>query len=52
MFHMNFEEPAIALDLSSHTLDEIYQIYREEVYPTGKAYLFFDEIQNLPGWER
>ncbi len=52
MLHMNFEEPAIAPNLKLESLDEIYQVYREEIYPQGKAYLFFDEIQNVPGWER
>lgn len=52
MFHMNFEEPAIAPSMRLNILDEIYQTYREEVYPIGKAYLFFDEIQNVPEWER
>ena len=52
MLHMNFEEPAISVNLSVATLDQLYRTYREEVYPTGKAYLFFDEIQNVPNWEK
>ncbi|OGO92572.1 MAG: hypothetical protein A3F41_06615 [Coxiella sp. RIFCSPHIGHO2_12_FULL_44_14] len=52
MLHMNFEEPAIALDVKLEILDELYQTYRREIYPQGKAFLFFDEIQNVPGWER
>ena len=52
MLHMNFEEPAIANKLSTEMLDELYRSYREEVYPEGKAYLFFDEIQNVPAWEK
>lgn len=52
MLHINFEEPAISANLSVATLDQLYHTYREEVYPTGKAYLFFDEIQNVPGWEK
>jgi uncharacterized protein len=52
MLHMNFEEPALAPTLGLPLLDEIYNLYREEVFPTGKAYLFFDEIQNVPGWEK
>lgn len=52
MLHMNFEEPALAPHLKLQLLDEIYQSYRSEIYPTGKAYLFFDEIQNVPEWER
>ena len=52
MLHMNFEEPAIAPKLSLEVLDQIYRTYREEIYPAGKAYLFFDEIQNVPHWEK
>lgn len=52
ILHFNFEEPAIASRLSVELLDEIYQSYRGEVYPVGQAYVFFDEIQNVPGWEK
>lgn len=33
-------------------LESLYQTYRQEVAPTGKCYLFIDEIQNIDGWER
>ena len=52
MLHMNFEEPSIAPQLSLALLDDMYRTYREQVYPVGKAYIFFDEIQNVPDWER
>ena len=52
LLHMNFEEPALASMLNLELLDEIYQTYREEIYPVGKAYIFFDEIQNVPNWEK
>ncbi len=52
MLHMNFEEPAIAPRLNLEALDQIYRTYREEIFPIGKAYLFFDEIQNVPHWEK
>ncbi len=52
MLHMNFEEPAISPGLSIEHLDELYRTYREELYPSGRAYLFFDEIQNVPAWEK
>lgn len=52
ILHMNFEEPSIAPQLSLALLDEIYQTYRNHIYPTGKAYIFFDEIQNVPQWEK
>lgn len=52
ILHMNFEEPALAPMMDLDLLDEIYQTYRNEIYPQGTAYLFFDEIQNVPQWER
>jgi predicted AAA+ superfamily ATPase len=50
--HMNFEEPALSLNLSLDILDKLYDTYRTRIYPEGKAYIFFDEIQNVPEWER
>lgn len=52
MLHINFEEPALAPELSIQLLDDIYRTYREEVFPEGSVYLFLDEIQNVPQWER
>lgn len=52
ILHMNFEEPGLGPFLSLELLDEIYNLYRTEIYPEGKAYIFFDEIQNVPDWER
>jgi predicted AAA+ superfamily ATPase len=52
MLHINFEEPQLIPFLTLKGLDEIYDQYREHLFPKGKAYLFFDEIQNIPEWER
>ena len=52
MLHINFEEPALAPYLNLKILDELYDLYRSQIYPRGKAYLFLDEIQNIPEWER
>lgn len=52
MLHINFEEPALASELNTSWLQKAYDEYRASVYPTGKVYLFLDEIQNLPEWER
>ena len=32
-------------------LDELVNIYRQELKPDGKIWLFLDEIQNIEGWE-
>lgn len=33
-------------------LENLYRTYRERLKPKGKVYLFFDEIQNVDGWEK
>lgn len=52
ILHMNFEEPSLAENLNLSILDTIYETYRNEIYPKGKAYIFFDEIQNIEQWEK
>lgn len=32
-------------------LDKLINVYREELKPEGKVWLFVDEIQNVEGWE-
>jgi uncharacterized protein len=49
---INFEDERLNLD--SGKLDLILQAY-QELYPDKdfkNVYLFFDEIQNVPGWEK
>lgn len=52
MLHINFEEPKLSSYLNLEGLDQLYECYRTNVYPQGKAYLFLDEIQNIPEWEK
>lgn len=52
MLHINFEEPKLASYLNLEGLDQLYDTFRTHFYPLGKAYLFLDEIQNIPEWER
>ncbi|MDO4722372.1 ATP-binding protein [Porphyromonas circumdentaria] len=33
-------------------LEELFQLYREELKPQGKVYVFIDEIQYIEEWER
>lgn len=49
---LNFEDER--LNLQTNQLDLILQAYRE-IYPDldlEGCYLFFDEVQNIPGWEK
>ncbi|MBI5583210.1 MAG: ATP-binding protein [Deltaproteobacteria bacterium] len=52
ILRVNLEEPLYASGYSLDLLERIYRVYREKVSPSGKCYLFLDEIQNIPGWER
>ncbi len=52
ILYINFEDER--LDLTTEELDLILQAYRE-LYPEidlSKAFFFFDEIQNVNGWEK
>lgn len=51
ILYINFEDERI--DLKSEELDLLLQAYRE-LYPDNainQCYLFFDEIQNIEGWD-
>lgn len=52
ILHINFEEPALASSLDLELLDNLYQSYKSKVNPTERTYIFLDEIQNVPDWER
>jgi len=47
IFFVNLED----LSLSKHTLDDIYNGYRNIINPDKKAYIFIDEIHRREGWE-
>ena len=48
---VNFEEPALEGNDISLLLN-IYQAFLEIIKPTGKPYIFLDEIQNINKWEK
>lgn len=52
VLRINLEEPLFAAEYSIELLEQIYRLYREKIYPSGRCYLFLDEIQNIPEWER
>lgn len=37
---------------SAAELEQLYKTYRQELKPTGKVYIFMDEIQYVDEWER
>ncbi len=52
ILRVNLEEPLFSREYSIDLLEQIYRTYRERVNSLGKCWLFLDEIQNIPGWER
>lgn len=49
---INFEEPAFVNHYSLDLLDKIWDTYKTNINPERKPYLFFDEIQLIPQWEK
>ena len=50
--YINFEEPAFSQYLNLDLLIRIYKVYREEINLEKRPYIFLDEVQNLPLWEK
>ena len=48
---INFEDERF-INFTADDFDALYRLFLEIENPTGKKYLFFDEIQNISGWER
>jgi len=49
---MNLEDFRFGSEKSVHTLDRVYQTYLSEQKPDGKMYVFLDEIQEIPEFEK
>ena len=48
---VNFEDPRFT-ELDTGSLQEIYETYLEFLRPTGKPFIFLDEIQEVKEWEK
>lgn len=51
IFYINKEFTDFDFIDSYKDLDELLKYYKETLKPSGKIYLFVDEIQNVEGWE-
>ena len=49
---VNLEDPRFINHLSVELLQKIKEIYLEYLNPDEKPYIFLDEIQNIPFWEK
>lgn len=51
-YFCNFEDPRLLDDLNFTLLEQIVSLVRKQHEPQEKCYFFFDEIQNVDGWEK
>ncbi len=49
--YVNFEDPFFIENNSAEVIEELVEVY-EVNFSTNLKYIFFDEIQNILGWER
>ena len=49
---VNLEDPRFINQLSVELLQKIKEVYLEYLNPDEKPYIFLDEIQNIPMWEK
>ena len=52
LLFINFENDRLSNDLNLPSLRDIYDTFKLKSDPEYRLYLFFDEIQNIPGWEK
>jgi len=50
--YINFEDPALEPYLNTDSLSDFYETYRYNLNKEDFAYIVFDEIQNVPNWEK
>lgn len=49
---VNLEDPRFTNHLNIELLSKIKEVYMEYLNPNSKPYIFLDEIQNIPFWEK
>ena len=52
LLFLNFENDRLNGNLTLSSLRDIYNTFKLKSDPKYRLYLFFDEIQNIPGWEK
>ena len=52
ILYVNFEDPRFINHLSTDLMEQTKETYFEFVTPGNKPYFFFDEVQNIPAWEK
>jgi len=52
ILYINLEDPRFLGELSLKLLQDIYDTFLEYLQPDSKPYIFLDEVQNVPAWEK
>ncbi len=52
ILYVNFDEVLFDAELSVELMERIYSAYQKYIYRGEEAYLFLDEVQNVPKWEK
>lgn len=52
MLYVNFEDLRFLGEYSPELLNNIYEVYLQNLKPSGKPIILLDEIQNIVGWEK
>lgn len=52
LFFINFEHDSLGPITETFDLRSLYEVFRAKADPKHRMYLFLDEIQEVPGWER
>ena len=52
ILYINFEEPAFVNYYSLELLDKILEVYKLNINSDKKPYIFLDEVQLIPKWEK
>jgi len=52
ILYVNFEDPRFFNHLSTDLMDLVKETYLEFMAPVNRPYFFFDEVQNIPAWEK
>ena len=51
IFFLNHELSDFDFIKNYKDLDELFKLYKAQLKPQGRIYLFIDEVQNIEGWE-
>jgi uncharacterized protein len=51
IFYLNKEFTAFNEIISASDLEDLFEVYKKQIHPTGKVYVFLDEVQNIDRWE-